>query len=167
MCDYCGCRNQPAIDELSEEHDRILDLVYGLRREAARGDHPTVAAVLAREVAPLLREHTDKEERGLFEQLRSAWGLDERLGTLVGEHRDIDALVDRALAGGPGWVGGVHRLIDTLSQHIADEETDLFPYALYELTGRQWDAIDDVHEAAGHDDAAVAPDGRPTGAAPS
>jgi hemerythrin-like domain-containing protein len=169
VCDYCGCRSQPAIDELSEEHDRLLDLVYGLRRHATPGGHATVTAILEHEVVPLLRHHTDKEERGLFEQLRSAWGVDDRLATLVAEHRDIDGLVDHVLAGGPDWAAAVHGLVRSLSRHIADEETDLFPYALYELAERQWDAVEAVHGAAG-DAARLAaspgPGGRPTGPAP-
>ena len=148
MCDYCGCRRQAAIDELSDEHDRLLNLAYGLRRAARRDDHATVIATLDTQIVPLLRRHTDKEERGLFTQLRRAWAVDERLDSLVGEHRDIEGQIDRVRAGGTAWKVHVRQLADTLSTHIMDEETDLFPYALYELDAAQWAAIDAVHDAA-------------------
>lgn len=146
MCDYCGCRRQSAIDELSEEHERLLDLLYRLRGEGARGDHAAVVRTLETAIAPLLEEHTDKEERGLFVQLREAWAADDRLRDLVDEHRDIEERVATVLAGGPGWQDAVRSLGDALSEHILDEETDLFPYALYELTPHQWDAVEAVHD---------------------
>lgn len=145
MCDYCGCRRQAAIDELSDEHDRLLNLTYGLRRAARQGDHATVIETLDARIVPLLRRHTDKEERGLFTQLRNAWAVDERLDRLVDEHRDIEVQIARVRAGGPTWVHQVRQLADTLSAHIMDEETDLFPYALYELDAAQWTAVEAVH----------------------
>ena len=148
MCDYCGCRRQAAIDELSDEHDRLLNLAYGLRRAVRRDDHATVVETLDTEIVPLLRHHTDKEERGLFTQLRHAWAVDERLDSLVDEHRDVERQIDRVRAGGATWKLHVRQLADTLSAHIMDEETDLFPYALYELDTTQWSAIDAVHGAS-------------------
>lgn len=149
MCDYCGCRRQAAIDELSEEHERLLDLTYGLRKAAKRADHAAVMTTLADEVVPLLQRHTDKEERGLFTQLRQAWGCDTRLDTLVDEHRDIEERIERIRAEAPAWPDEVRHLANDLSAHIMDEETDLFPYALYELDDRQWGAIDAVHGSVG------------------
>lgn len=87
MCAYCGCRQRPAIDELSEEHEQLLELVYGLRRRAETGDHAEVVAVLEGDLGPLLAHHADKEERGLFTQLRTSWHADDRLDTLVAAHR--------------------------------------------------------------------------------
>jgi hemerythrin-like domain-containing protein len=149
MCDYCGCRLRPAIDELSEEHERLLDLVYGLRRKAEAGDHAQVAATLERDLAPLLRHHADKEERGLFTQLRAAWQADDRLDALVTEHRDLERLLAGVIAGGQDWTRLLLRLADELTEHIFDEETDLFPYALYELTPAQWDEVEAVHAGGG------------------
>ena len=148
MCDYCGCRLRPAIDELSEEHDRLLDLVYGLRRRAEEGDHAGVAATLEQDLSPLLRHHADKEERGLFTQLRAAWQADDRLDALVAEHRDLERLLADVIDGGTGWAQLVGRLADELTEHIFDEETDLFPYSLYELTPEQWDEVETVHATA-------------------
>ena len=145
MCDFCGCRSQPAIDELSAEHERLLDLVYALRRDAARSDHATVVRTLETAIVPLLHHHTDKEERGLFAQLRAAWEADARLSALESEHRHLEELIATVLRGAAGWSAVVGRMADELSQHVFDEETDLFPYALYELDDARWDAVEAVH----------------------
>jgi hemerythrin-like domain-containing protein len=149
VCDFCGCRQQPAIDELSEEHERLLDLGYRLRRWAAEGDRDRVRHAVVQDLLPLLHHHTDKEERGLFAQLRAAWEADDRLATLVDEHRRIDDLATRVLGDDVGWPEHLTTLVATLSEHILSEETDLFPYARYELDHRQWDAVERVHAAAG------------------
>jgi hemerythrin-like domain-containing protein len=36
-----------------------------------------------------------------------------------------------------------------LSRHLMDEETDLFPYAQYELSPLQWDEVERVHARVG------------------
>lgn len=155
MCDFCGCRGQAPIDELSREHERLLDVIYQVRRDAARDDHPTVVETFAAEFLPLLRRHTAKEEQGLFAQLRTAWAADERLRALVAEHRRIEKLLDVVLRGDPGWRETVVQLGDELSAHIFDEETDLFPYALYELRDEQWAAVAAAHERTRDEELAV------------
>jgi hemerythrin-like domain-containing protein len=149
VCDYCGCRRNPAIDELSAEHDQLLDLLYGLRRAAKRGAHTEVVSTLDNDVLPLLEAHTAKEEHGLFTELRTAWDCDVRLDSLVDEHRDVERRIDLVRSGAPGWAEELHRLADLLSSHIMDEETDLFPYALYELDDGQWNAVAAVHARSG------------------
>jgi hemerythrin-like domain-containing protein len=145
MCDYCGCRNQPEINELSDEHNRLLDLAYQLHRLARRGSHTDVLAVIDGEFAPLLDHHTSKEEQGLFTQLRSRYAADDRLDTLIGEHHDIKVQVAAVHAGDHGWREALTRLVDDLDQHILDEEVDLFPYAMYELQPSQWTQVAQVH----------------------
>jgi iron-sulfur cluster repair protein YtfE (RIC family) len=145
MCDYCGCRRQPVIDELSEEHEHLLEQVSRLRRQARSGSHDEVARVLSTHVVPALAVHTTKEERGIFTELRRSWVADDRLDALVGEHRAIEELIGRILAAEDGWRPLVRELADELSGHIVDEETDLFPYALYELTPTQWEAVEGLH----------------------
>lgn len=149
MCDYCGCRDlTPAIGELSEEHERMLDLGYRLRRAVRAQDHAAAIAVLD-ELEPLVDHHTDKEEQGLFTQLREVWGADDRLDTLVDEHEAVDALLAEARAGGTGWADAAERGMALLSQHLLDEETDLFPYAMYELSPQQWQRVEAVHDLHG------------------
>ncbi len=145
MCDYCGCRRQPAINELSDEHEQLLEHVSQLRRLARSGSHDEVAEILRVHVEPALDVHTTKEERGIFTELRRSWVADDRLDALVGEHRAIEVLIDRILAAEIDWRSLVRDLADELSGHIVDEETDLFPYALYELTPAQWEAVERLH----------------------
>lgn len=147
MCDYCGCRLIPAIADLSDEHDRLLDLAYKLRRLAESGVHEEVVELLDGEFAPLLQRHTDKEEHGVFRQLRSVGAADERLDQLVGEHRDLEQQLDRVRRGGERWQAEVHELAAELSGHVIDEEVDLFPFAMYELDDGQWDEVTRVHAA--------------------
>lgn len=149
MCDYCGCRRQPAIDELSDEHEELLAWVSQLRRQARSGSHDEVAEVLRAHVVPALAAHTTKEERGIFAELRRAWLADDRLDALVGEHRAIEALIGRILAAEDPWRPLVRELADELAGHIVDEETDLFPYALYELTHTQWETVEALHRDLG------------------
>lgn len=144
MCDYCGCRDAAAIDELSIEHEQVLDLVYSLRRHAQQREHDRAGQVAAA-LSELLAIHTAKEEEGLFSELRASWGADPRLDELAREHRYIDHLVTSVARGRPGWEEAALRLADTLSDHVMAEETDLFPYALYELRDAAWARIDAIH----------------------
>lgn len=147
MCDYCGCRFIAPIADLSAEHDRLLDLAYGLRQLADDGAHDQVLDLLDGGFASLLRDHTDKEERGIFAQLRATGEADERLDQLIGEHRDIESQLALVRSGDDGWQDALHRLVADLSGHIVDEEVDLFPYAMYELDDGQWDTVAELHAA--------------------
>lgn len=147
MCDYCGCRLQPEIEELSQEHERLLDLGYRLRRLARDHSHAEVLDLVDGEFAHLLDHHTDKEERGLFAELRSNHEAAERIDALVDEHHDIATHLAEVRAGGDGWREALTRLVAELDRHIMDEEVDLFPYSLYELREAQWDRVAEVHAA--------------------
>ncbi len=136
------------IDDLAMEHERVLDLGYQLRRLARDGAHREVAAILEHDFGPLLAHHTAKEERGLFTQLRASWEADDRLDALVDEHRAMDEQLAIVAAGGPGWEDVLVALVADLAEHVLSEETDLFPYALYELSPAQWQAVEDVHAEA-------------------
>ena len=152
MCDYCGCRFIPQIAELSDEHDRLLDLAYRLRRHAEAGTRDAVLDLLDGEFVALLQRHTDKEERGVFAELRAIGDADDRLDALVGEHRDLELLVARVRRGGADWPATVVQLATELSGHVVDEEVDLFPYAMYELDDARWDAVARVHASEDHRD---------------
>lgn len=148
MCDYCGCRDRSPIDDLAKEHERVLDLGYQLRRLAREGAHREAAAILEHDFVPLLAHHTAKEERGLFTQLRASWEADDRLDALVDEHRAMEAQLAIVALGAPGWEDVLVALVADLAEHVLSEETDLFPYALYELSADQWQAVEDVHAGA-------------------
>lgn len=146
MCDYCGCRTAPAIDELSHEHERLLNLGHGARRRALSEDHATIVALLESEFLPLLTEHTRKEEAGLFAELRSTWEADDRIAALEDEHEELEELFDVVRRGGHGWREALDVAVRLLSDHVMDEETDLFPYALYALSPDQWSVVARRHE---------------------
>lgn len=149
MCDYCGCRFIAPIADLSDEHDRLMDLAYELRRLADAGARDRVMGILDGEFGSLLRHHTDKEERGVFAQLRATGGAGPRLDALIGEHRDIEIQLARVRRGDEGWQQAMSRLASDLAGHILDEEVDLFPYAMYELDDTQWDTVAEVHASVG------------------
>lgn len=148
MCDYCGCRSVAAIDQLSEEHEQVLALVYFLRGHAQRGELQP-ARTVADDLAVLLEVHTEKEEHGLFSELRTSWGADQRLDELTSEHQEIHDLVLAVMQGQSGWETAALRLTKALSEHILAEETDLFPYAMYELGSAAWSRIDAIHQQMG------------------
>lgn len=145
MCDYCGCRDLVPIDDLAREHERLLDLGYRLRRLAREGSHAAVMVMLEQEFMPLLDQHTSREERGLFTQLRARWEADDRLDALVGEHRSMEAQLLGVLTGDPGWAADLEKFVADLAEHVLAEETDLFPYAMYELDAHQWRAVQAAH----------------------
>ena len=145
MCDYCGCRRHAPIEELSEEHEELLEIGYRLRRLAREGAPAEALELLEERLVPLLRAHTAKEERGLFAQLRSTWAADDRLDALISEHRAMDAALATVCRGGPRWTAALEVLLADLAEHILAEETDLFPYAAYDLDADQWRAVEEVH----------------------
>lgn len=146
MCDHCGCRDEPAVDDLSREHETLLDLAYLLRRLASEGDHEAAVDLVGRELAPLLHRHTRKEELGLFTQLRASWAADSQVSELVGQHRSVEAQLEVIRAGADGWQDTAAALVADLDAHVLEEEVDLFPYAVYLLDEVQWGAVADVHE---------------------
>jgi hypothetical protein len=144
MCDYCDCRSHAAIASLSADHERLLELVAGLRG-ATNDDDRTLATALVEQVHELLDGHADREERGVFTQLAAA---DVDAGYLEGfkaDHDRIHALVDAA--GAPQWRGATTELAALLCDHTAREESDLFTAAHQLLEPTQWDAVDVVHAA--------------------
>ena len=76
----------------------------------------------ADELRNALDAHTRREERGVFAQLRQEVDAAYLARFLVDHER-------------------VHELVDALTDHIAREETDLFPAAHQLLSPRQWEAM--------------------------
>ena len=117
----------------------------GCAGSPATAPTPTCSTSSTASSRSLLDHHTSKEERGLFTQLRACNETDDRLDTLIGEHRTIEAAVSTIRTRTDGWRGTLVQLVEDLDQHILDEEVDLFPYAMYELRGPQWDRVAEVH----------------------
>jgi hemerythrin-like domain-containing protein len=146
MCDYCDCRSHPQIASLSADHERMLRLLAGLHRAVDRGDEQWARQLIA-ELRPLLDLHTTREEGGVFTELRRADVDRHYVEMFEHEHEELHGL----LAGGDAadWRRVANELIRVLGDHIAREESDLFPAAHQLLRPDQWDAVDEVEAALG------------------
>ena len=102
MCEYCGCKQNEVIAELTAEHDRIRELSHDLTAAVNAAD-PPAACRLASQMRTVLGPHTEVEEAALFPALAADFG--DQVGELVTEHRDIDAALGELETGrpGPGW----------------------------------------------------------------
>ncbi|AJE44380.1 hemerythrin domain-containing protein [Streptomyces nodosus] len=144
MCEYCGCQALQAIDELTQEHDRVVTLISRVG-DAHAGGNVALMAEVAREIAALLGPHTRVEEEGLFPAL--AADFPEQMAELESEHRRIEAVLaeaDGPFLADPTWP---QRLIETLAllrDHILKEQDGVFPAALAYLTIEQWEAVEAV-----------------------
>lgn len=126
MCDYCGCRSLPAIEDLGADHEELLVLADRVRREVRAGSrataHTTFDLLLDR-----LRVHTEAEEASVFAALQAAGELLAEVEELKAEHAAV--LAAAACLPETGWDEGVLALLDDLQAHIAREEYDVFPAA--------------------------------------
>jgi hemerythrin-like domain-containing protein len=139
VCDYCDCRSHAQIAALSADHEAILHVLVGLREAVDTADADAARARLP-DLKELLDGHTRREEGGVFVQLRRA-GVDDRyVDRFERDHQELDRLL--ADCSGPSWRRDVELLVRLLGEHIAREESDLFPAAHQLLRPDQWDAVD-------------------------
>ena len=121
MCEYCGCQSSPAIDELTREHDVVLDHVRVARRAADLND-PDLAVATSRELAELLTPHNAVEEEALFPAMAREYP--EHVGTLRAENQVIHAALTKLAAGCPlaqDWQTRLRTALVVLSEHIKKE----------------------------------------------
>lgn len=148
MCEYCGCQAVAVIDELTREHDRVVNLIGDVR--AAYPADTDRMAESTRKIAAILGPHTQVEERGLFPTL--AGDFPDQVRTLQAEHRRIETVLGEAAAGTPTEPTWPRRLADTLEmlrEHILKEQNGVFPAALTTLRTADWEAIDAVRARVG------------------
>lgn len=137
MCDYCDCRSHPEIASLSSEHEVLLDLLARLELAAGSVDRDGARSI-AEQLHHLLDHHATREEHGVFVEVRET--VDgEYVARFEADHHRIHELV--AATRGDGWVDAAVDLVRSLREHIAREESDLFPAAHQLLTPAQWDRI--------------------------
>lgn len=139
MCDYCDCRSHPQIASLSAEHDELLELLGQLVRAVA-GDDRTAAMGIVSRVDAILGDHAHREERGIFAALRSADVASSYIGRFEQEHVVVHDVIGRSTS--EDWQQSARTLVGLLAEHIAREETDLFPAAHQLLTPKHWDDVD-------------------------
>ena len=136
MCDYCDCRSQPEIAVLSDQHEQILSVIAALRRALADGVDSELAPCVSA-LSDLLLPHARREEVGVFAQLRDAVSTGY-VGRFEREHVEIE----RQLTAPALDRSSLASVLDVLSEHILDEETDMYPAARQLLDATQWAAVD-------------------------
>jgi hemerythrin-like domain-containing protein len=145
MCDYCGCRSEPPIAELGQEHAEILWHISQLEAVIHKRDI-VESKRLFQHLLEHLRPHVEKENSGLFAQLRAEGELIEEVDTLEGEHHGIWTFVAELPDGHDEWFAACTSFIATMQEHIHIEEYDLFPAAFQTLSNTGWIAVRAVHE---------------------
>lgn len=149
MCEYCGCQSLTSIDELTREHDEVVQLISHVRDAHHAGDTARMAE-LARRIGDVLEPHTEVEEHGLFPAL--ADDFPEQLAALEQEHRQVESVLAEAAAGTPRdttWPERLIGVLDLLRLHILKEQDGVFPAALAALSTEQWEAVEAVRARAG------------------
>ena len=139
MCDYCGCRSMPVIDELGAEHEALLTMCGAVRRAIDAGDRTGARAAFAG-LLVALRLHTEVEERSILAVMRSSPELTETVDALLAEHGAVHDAV--AALDEESWDAGVRKVLDDLHDHIAREEYDVFPASLLAIDLSGWDAVE-------------------------
>jgi hemerythrin-like domain-containing protein len=149
MCEYCGCQAVTAIDELTREHDHVVNLIGDVRAAHTASDTARMAE-LARQITSVLGPHTQVEEHGLFPAL--AADFPDHVAALEADHRRIEAVLGEAATGTPAdptWPGRLTDTLDRLRDHILKEQDGVFPAALANLGAAEWDTIDAIRARVG------------------
>jgi hemerythrin-like domain-containing protein len=145
MCEYCGCREVPAVGDLMTEHRHLLDEVDHIRRAMAAGDREAVSVRLKHLVSHLER-HVSREEDGIFTALRTQGDYADEVAELEGEHRWLDAGIADLDPASPEFDTLLGRLFDALDAHIDREDLGIFPVSVVTLGAEGWDLVARVHE---------------------
>ena len=145
MCDYCGCRETPLVNDLMTEHRHLQDEVDHIRRALAAGDHGSAAAMLRVLVSHLAR-HVSREEDGIFAALRNQGEYADEVDDLEGEHRWLDTAVAGLDPDAPGFESALDELFDALEAHIQREDLGIFPVSVVTLGADAWDLVQRVHD---------------------
>ncbi|WP_231930722.1 hemerythrin domain-containing protein [Micromonospora coriariae] len=138
-----------AIDDLTREHDLVVNLIGEVRAAHAATDTARMAE-LARQITNVLEPHTYVEEHGLFPML--AADFPDQVMALQADHRHIEAVLGEAGGGAPADPGWPARLVETLHllrEHILKEQDGVFPAALASLNPEDWDAVDTLRATVG------------------
>jgi hemerythrin-like domain-containing protein len=135
-----------AIDELTREHDHVVNLIGDVRAAVTAGDLPRVVQ-LARAIAAVLGPHTEVEEHGLFPAL--AGDFPDHVTALRDEHRHIEAVLAEAANPDHTWPARLVDTLDVLREHILKEQDGVFPAALTTLRTEDWEVVDTIRSRAG------------------
>lgn len=145
MCSYCGCKAEPVIALLIDDHATIASMVRDAVGHLERGE-TDLAFESAADIEVMFGRHSRMEEKGLFAQLQAVGEAAQEVSTLIVEHRKITA----GLSGAAGVRDAslLRRVLDLLTEHARTEDNDLFPFALQRLPNENWGFVEDVHRSA-------------------
>jgi hypothetical protein len=149
VCEYCGCQAVATIDELTREHEIVVDLIGRARAAAAAADVARMAE-FACQIARVLGPHTVVEEEGLFPAL--AADFPGHIAALRDEHRKIEAVLAEARQGipsDPAWPARLSEALRLLRAHILAEQDGVFPAALANLRVADWVTAETVRARVG------------------
>ena len=138
MCQYCGCRDIPLLRDYIAEHERVINFGGAAIRALDDGDYERARTELAA-MAAELRSHWRGEETGLFAVMSREELFREHIIPLIQEHRDLATLLDTVDLNLADDRDRVRVAFEELYEHIAKEEDGLFPAALTNLDGDDWD----------------------------
>jgi hemerythrin-like domain-containing protein len=147
MCEYCGCQEVPAIAQLTNEHDAVVNLI-GEVRAAVERTRLDEAAHGCRRILDILGPHTRVEEEALFPPMRDEFP--DQIDALLAEHSSIEAVLAAASTGTPVDPRWPRQLLDSLNhlrEHILKEQDGVFPASLAVLAPHDWDRLDEVRQA--------------------
>lgn len=149
MCEYCGCQEITAIQDLTREHDVVVAMIAEVRAARTAGDVARMAD-LARRISTVLVPHTEVEEHGLFPLMTD--DFPEQIAALEAEHRRVESVLGAAESGTPAdpeWPDALIEVLELLRDHILKEQDGVFPAALTSLDGAGWDLVDAARARAG------------------
>lgn len=143
MCSYCGCRETPEIGVLMTQHEGLVNDAGELLRRLAAGNSSgnssgNGAAAALEQLAASLAAHVQREEGGLFAELRADPEFAATVAGLCDEHDEIDELVSRVR---DGESAAAAPLVDLLRRHIDEEDNGLFPAVAVAVDGERWAAV--------------------------
>lgn len=145
MCEYCGCREVPAIAELMDEHTALMEQAHLVRQDLGAGDDAAAMARL-RDLVTGLDRHMAREEAGIFRAIRSSGEFVDEIDALEGEHRDFSVEVAALAPGTPGLADRVRSLLDDLGVHVEREDLGIFPVSVVTLGATGWAVVEAAHE---------------------
>ncbi|MCU1676657.1 MAG: hypothetical protein JWM93_1415 [Frankiales bacterium] len=148
MCARCACPSVGALDDLTREHDAVVELIENSSAASASRDARS-AVRLCQDLSGILTPHTAVEEEGLFPAM--ARDHADHVGVLHAEHDRIHRVV-RSVAHGQlteGWPTRLDEALQLLRTHIRKEEDGVFPAALATLTTADWITVDRIREHVG------------------
>lgn len=147
MCEYCGCREVPAIAELMDEHTALMEQAHLVRQDLGAG---AVDAAITRltDLVGTLERHVGREEAGIFHAIRASGEFVDEVDALEGEHRDFSAAVAALDPVAPDFAHRVRTLLDDLAVHVEREDLGIFPVSVVTLGATGWSVVEAAHEAS-------------------